>query len=70
MQVNTTRWGAPDTWVDYNANADIKRPGNAKASYDLAYGLDTNTPDESMHTDIDLSIAPWGINKNSLLNKS
>lgn len=69
MQVNTTRWGAPETWVDYNASADIKRPGNAKASYDLAYGLDTNTPDESMHTDIDLSIAPWGINKNSLLNK-
>lgn len=69
MQVNTTRWGAPETWVDYNASAEIKRPGNAKASYDLAYGLDTNTPDESMHTDIDLSIAPWGINKNSLLNK-
>lgn len=69
MQVNTTRWGAPDTWVDYNASGEIKRPGNAKASYDLAYGLDTNTPDESMHTDIDLSIAPWGINKNSLLNK-
>lgn len=69
MQVNTTRWGAPETWVDYNASAEIKRPSNAKASYDLAYGLDTNTPDESMHTDIDLSIAPWGINKNSLLNK-
>lgn len=69
MQVNTTRWGTPDTWVDYNANAEIKRPSNAKNSYDMAYGLNTSTPDESMHTDIDLSIAPWGINKNSLLNK-
>lgn len=69
MKVNTTRWGTPSTWIDYNASADIKRPSNAKASYDLAYGLDTSTPDESMHTDIDLSIAPWGINKNSLLNK-
>lgn len=69
MQVNTTRWGAPSTWVDYNASGEIKRPSNAKNSYDLAYGINTSTPDTSMHTDIDLSIAPWGINKNSLLNK-
>lgn len=68
MQVNTTRWGTPDTWVNYNANGEIKRPSNAKNSYAMAYNLGS-TPDESMHTDIDLSIAPWGINKNSLLNK-
>ena len=69
MKINTTRWGAPESWIDYNASAEIKRPSNAKASYDLAYGINTSTPDESMHTNIDLSIAPWGINKNSLLNK-
>lgn len=68
MEVNVTRWGAPSTWVDYNTNAEIKRPSNAKNSYAMAYNLGS-TPDESMHTDIDLSIAPWGINKNSLLNK-
>ena len=69
MQVNEIRWGAKSSWVDYNANGEIKRPSNAKNSYDMAYGINTSTPDESMHTDIDLSIAPWGINKNSLLNK-
>ena len=68
MQVNTTRWGTPDTWVEYIQSAGICRPSNAKNSYAMAYNLGS-TPDESMHTSIDLSVAPWGLNKNSLLNK-
>lgn len=68
MQVNATRWGAPDTWVEYIQSAGICRPSNAKNSYAMAYNLGS-TPDESMHTNIDLSVAPWGLNKNSLLNK-
>lgn len=68
MQVNSERWGTPDTWVEDVQSAGIYRPSNTKNSYAMAYNLGS-TPNESMHTDIDLSIAPWGLNKNSLLNK-
>ena len=61
LDVNTEAWGNPESWVtDYYDGDYLKYPWNRKQWTDIKSHIRSGT-------DLDLSIAPWLINKDSAL---
>lgn len=61
LNVNTEAWGNPESWVTYSNDGDcLKYPWNRQRWTDIKSHIRSGT-------DLDLSIAPWLINKDSAL---